>query len=74
MTVSHRSDLQLTDGEDSLTPRGYPSAPSANSDGGNTNHGGESPAGGFLYWRSDLQSTLYHGDLSSDELTERLGA
>jgi hypothetical protein len=35
--VSHRSDLQLTGGKDSFTPRGYPLATSANPDGGSTN-------------------------------------
>jgi hypothetical protein len=37
---SHRSGVQLTGGEDSLTPRCYPSAPSANPYASDTNRGG----------------------------------
>jgi hypothetical protein len=55
----HRSGVQLTDGEDSLSPRCYPLVSSANPGGGSTNPcAGRSPATSEQRWQYDLYQAI----------------
>jgi hypothetical protein len=71
-TAAGRGGVQLTGGEDLLTPRRYRLTPSTNLDAGDTNHGGRVVGGeDSLRWRSDSVQALYHGIAHSVHLTTK---
>jgi hypothetical protein len=73
-TAAGRGGVQLTGGEDILTPRRYRLTPSVNLDAGDASHGGGGGVTGggiFLRWQSDPVQALYHGIAHSVHLTAK---
>jgi hypothetical protein len=71
-TTTSWNGVQLTGGEDILTPRRYRLTPSVNLDAGDTNHGRRVVGGeDSLRWRSDPVQALYHGIAHSVHVTAK---